>query len=121
MCFDGDELVAVFDWDFAGPSTPLLELAFIAWNCVPLWRGIGAESAASRLHIIASTYGSATALDILSAVAPRMQLMLDWIPTAAAAGDQGMRNLMSGGEPDGSQHALDDLRRRTSAIAAHLK
>ena len=22
VCFDGDELVGVFDWDFAGPSTP---------------------------------------------------------------------------------------------------
>lgn len=119
-CFDGDELVGVFDWDFAGPSTPLLELAFIAWNCVPLWRDIGAESAAARLHIIASTYGSSTALDILGAVVPRIQRMLDWIPTAAVAGDQGMRNLMSGGEPDRSEHALDDLQRRTPAIAAHL-
>jgi hypothetical protein len=36
VCFDGDELVGVFDWDLAGPSTPLLALAFIAWNCVPL-------------------------------------------------------------------------------------
>ena len=120
-CFGGDELVGVFDWDFAGPSTRLLELAFIAWNCVPLWRDIGAESAAARLHIIASTYGSSPALDILGAVGPRIQLMLDWIPTAAAAGDQGMRNLMSGGEPDRSQHALDDLRRRGIVIAAHLK
>jgi aminoglycoside phosphotransferase (APT) family kinase protein len=33
--------VGVFDWDLAGPTTPLLELAFIAWNCVPLWRDIG--------------------------------------------------------------------------------
>jgi hypothetical protein len=41
VCFDGAELVGVFDWDLAGPTTPPLELAFIAWNCVPLWRDIG--------------------------------------------------------------------------------
>ncbi len=119
-CFDGDELVGVFDWDFAGPSTALLELAFIAWNCVPLWRDIGAEFAAARLQLIASSYGSSQASDILGAVEPRIQLMLDWIPRAAAAGDQGIGNLMRGGEPERSQQALDDLRRRTPAIAARL-
>ena len=36
VCFDGDDLVGVFDWDMSGPTT-LSELAFIAWNCVPLW------------------------------------------------------------------------------------
>jgi Ser/Thr protein kinase RdoA (MazF antagonist) len=41
VCFNGAELVGVFDWDLAGPTTPPLELAFIAWNCVPLWRDIG--------------------------------------------------------------------------------
>jgi aminoglycoside phosphotransferase (APT) family kinase protein len=33
-CFDGDEVAGVFDWDLAGPATPLMELAFIAWNWV---------------------------------------------------------------------------------------
>jgi len=121
VCFDDDELAGVFDWDFAGPSTPLLELAFIAWNCVPMWRDIGAESAAARLRIIASTYGSHSARDILYAVPHRIQLMLAGIPVAAAAGDAGMQNLMAGGEPPRSQGPLDDLRRRIPEIAAHLQ
>jgi Ser/Thr protein kinase RdoA (MazF antagonist) len=29
-CFNGDELTGVFDWDLAGPSNPLAELAFVA-------------------------------------------------------------------------------------------
>jgi hypothetical protein len=87
-CFADDELTGVFDWDLAGPSTPLFELAFIAWNCVPLWRDIGAEVAAERLTVIAASYGEISARQILNAVPDRIQLMLDWIPVVAAGGDE---------------------------------
>lgn len=120
VCFDGDDLAGVFDWDLAAPSTPLLELAFIAWNCVPLWRGLNPQHAANRLHLIASTYGTHPALDILYAVPTRIDMMLDWIPTAAAAGDHGARNLLAVGEPERSQRALNNLHARIPAIAAHL-
>lgn len=86
ICFDGDSLVGVFDWDLAGPSTPLLELA----------------------------------RDILSAVPYRIQLMLEGIPVAAAAGDEGMANLMAGGEPPRSERPLAELVSRIPSIAAHL-
>ena len=48
-CFDGDNLVGVFDWDLAGPSTPLFELAFIAWNGVPLWTDLDPAVAAMSM------------------------------------------------------------------------
>jgi Phosphotransferase enzyme family len=121
VCFDGDDVAGVFDWDLAGPSTPLLELAFIAWNCVPLWTDIGAAVAAERLGAIASAYDADfTAGQILLAVPDRIQRMLDWIPVAAAAGDQGMANLMAVGEPRRSQRSLDQLLRRIPAVARHL-
>ena len=115
VCFDGDRLAGVFDWDLAGPTTPLLELAFIAWNCVPLWADIGQEQAASRLRLIASAYGEVSAQQILRAVLTRIQLMLNWIP-AAAAGDAGMARLMSAGEPGRSAASLADLVTRIPAI-----
>ena len=115
-CFDADLVAGVFDWDFAGPSTPLLELAFMAWNCVPLWRDIGADRAAERLEVLASAYGGPGAADVLRAVPWRIQAMLDWIPARAAAGDAGMVNLMSAGEPGRSQASLDGLIRRIPAI-----
>jgi hypothetical protein len=108
-CFDGDNVAGVFDWDMAGPSTPLLELAFVAWNCVPLWRDINPPEAAERLEVIAAAYGSPSARAILRAVPFRIQTMLDWIPQAAAGGDEGMVNLMSLGEPGRSQTGLDLL------------
>jgi hypothetical protein len=120
-CFDGDELTGVFDWDLAGPSTPLLELAFIAWNCVPLYRDIGAGLAAERLTLIAASYGRFTPAEILHAVPERIRLMLDWIPVAAAAGDEGMANVMAAGEPGNSSAALADLTTRFPAIIALVR
>lgn len=120
VCFDGDELVGVFDWDLAGPSTPLLELGFIAWNCVPLWRDIGPQASAARLRVIAAAYGSVSAREILAAVRPRIELLLDGIPAAAAAGDTGMANLMTVGEPERSRRALEELGQRLPAIADRL-
>ncbi|MFI5100878.1 MAG: phosphotransferase [Actinomycetes bacterium] len=119
-CFDGDDLVGVFDWDFAGPTTPLLELAFIAWNCVPLWRDIGSAAAAQRLELVSATYGGPTARQVLDAVPTRIQLMLDGIPAAAAAGDAGMAHLMTVGEPERSRASLAALRLRMPSIAAEL-
>jgi hypothetical protein len=99
VCFAGDDITGVFDWDMAGPTTRLQELAFIAWNGVPLWRDTGADSAAERLRIIAASYGGPDAGQILHAVPQRIRTLLDWIPAAAAAGDAGMANLMTAGEP----------------------
>ncbi|HEX7995542.1 MAG TPA: phosphotransferase [Streptosporangiaceae bacterium] len=120
-CFAGDKLAGVFDWDLAGPSTPLFELAFIAWNCVPLWRDIGADVASERLGLIAASYRDIPPSQILRAVPDRIQLMLDWIPAAAAAGDEGMVNLMAAGEPGNSAAALADLLTRIPAIARQLR
>jgi hypothetical protein len=119
-CFIGDDLAGVFDWDMAGPTTPLMELAFMAWNCVPLWQDNDPAFAATRLRLIASTYGVLDAVTILRAVPRRVQLMLDGIPVAAAAGDEGMANLMTRGEPERSQIALDDLVRRIPTIERAL-
>ena len=120
VCFAGDEVAGVFDWDLAGPTTPLFELAFIAWNCVPLWTSIGPSAAASRLTVIAATYGGVDPRDILYAVPPRIQAMLDGIPVATAAGDAGMANLMAKGEPEQSRHSLARLMSRIPEIARAL-
>jgi Ser/Thr protein kinase RdoA (MazF antagonist) len=119
-CFAGDELAGVFDWDMAGPTDPLAELAFLAWNGVPLWRDIGAAAAAERVTVIAATYGGFAPREVLHAVPARIRVMLDGIPAKAAAGDAGMANLMTLGEPQRSAAALADLVRRIPAIDRYL-
>ena len=121
VCFDGDQVAGVFDWDLAGPATPLMELAFIAWNCVPLWRDIGDEVSAQRIQRICSAYGGIDPACLVDAVPGRIQTMLDWIPLAAAAGDAGLRRLMSQGEPERSQTALNGLIPRLQRIRLLLQ
>jgi hypothetical protein len=120
-CFAGDRLVGVFDWDMSGPATPLSELAFIAWNCVPLWRASTPGYAAERLTVIADAYGGFDASRILRAVPERIRRMVDGIPVAAAAGDPGMTNLIAAGEPARTQRSLDELVRRIPAIDRLLR
>lgn len=121
-CFAGDEVAGVFDWDLSGPTTALMELAFIAWNCVPLWAdNADARNAAERLTVIAAAYGAFDAKTILHAVPHRITAMLDWIPAAAAAGDAGMANLMRAGEPERSDRSLAGLIARIPAIDRWLR
>ena len=114
-CYDGDELVGVFDWDMAGPSTPLYELAFIAWTCVPLWEDVGAELAAQRLTAIADGYGVFSAREILGAVPGRIRAMFDGMPAAAAAGDHGVANLIRNGQK-GAYAKLENLVARVPEV-----
>lgn len=121
VCFRGDRLAGVFDWDMAGPTTPLWELAFIAWNCVPLWADIGPDAAARRLRIIADAYrGRIGPADIVHAVPERINALIDGIPVAAAGGDPGMANLLANGAPEHSRAALAGLVERIPCIAARL-
>jgi 8-oxo-dGTP diphosphatase len=121
VCFEGDRLIGVFDWDLAGPSLPLFELAVLAWNGIPLFRPIQAPDAARRLEVLAGGYGRFTATEILAAVPVRTQLAVDGIRTAVARGDEQMRNLALIGEPENTERALDGLRERLPAIEAALR
>jgi Phosphotransferase enzyme family len=121
VCFDGDEVAGVFDWDLAGPTTPVMELAFIAWNCVPLWRDAGDEASAERIGRICSVYGDVHPVRVVDAVPARIQMMLDWIPAGAAAGDAGLRRLLGQGEPERSQASLNDLIPRLRRIRLLLR
>ena len=121
LCFEGDTLVGVFDWDLAGPSTPLLELAHLAWNGVPLFRPLPARDAARRLEVLAAAYGDFSAQQILTAVLVRTQLAIDGIRTAVARGDEQMRNLTLIGEPESTERALAALKERLPEIEAALR
>lgn len=120
MCFAGDTLVGVFDWDMSGPSTPLVELGFLAWNAVPLWRDVGSATAARRLELIATTYDGPAPAAILRAAVLRIEHLIAGIEKGQAAGDPGMLNLADIGEPQRTRAALADLRARIPAIEKEL-
>ena len=120
VCFEGDRLAGVFDWDLSGPSTPLLELAHLAWTGVPLFRPVPPADAARRLHAMAAAYGGLTGRDILDAVPARVRLACDGIRTAVAAGDEQMHNLVLLGEPERTERSMTELRTRIPAIEHEL-
>ena len=121
VCFEGDRLSGVFDWDLSGPSTPLLELAHLAWNGVPLFRPLPPEVAARRLEVLAASYGGPSAREVLAAVPARARLAIDGIRTAVANGDEQMRNLTLIGEPENTERALARLEERLPAIERALR
>lgn len=120
VCFEGDRLTGVFDWDLAGPSTPVLELAHLAWHGVPLVRPVDAPTAARRLTAIAAAYGGLTGRAVLDAVPARVRIAVDGIRAAVARGDEQMRNLVLVGEPERTEVALAELLTRVPAIEEEL-
>lgn len=97
MCFDGDAVAGVFDWDLAGPSTPALDLAYFAWSTVLTDPDV--DVAALRLEIIAEAYGCLPEW-ICEAVVPRLDILIAGIPEAVQRGDTNMQRLVDAGEPE---------------------
>ncbi|MGI8435201.1 MAG: phosphotransferase [Nocardioidaceae bacterium] len=116
-----EKVVGVFDWDMAGPGTRLEDLAFAAWNWVPLHQALSVDEAATRLELMAGSYaGDMTALDILGAVVPRIESALQRIRSGQEAGDPGMLNLALVGEPGNTQWAVEQLSRRVPDMRSRL-
>lgn len=123
----GDEsgFVGVIDWDMAGPGVPLDDLAFAAWNTVPLanpltGQPISLERRAARLRVMAEAYGDVDPLDLLQGATARAQRSARVIRAGQEAGDPGMLNLAKVGEPERTERQLADLERRVPQIAAFL-
>lgn len=117
----GDRLVGVIDWDMAGPGRPLDDLAFMAWNSVPLYRPIPVRDAAHRLALMADTYGDVDPLDLMEHSVVRMTKATDRIAAGQQAGDPGMLNLATVGEPAQTRRRITDFRGRRPEIAAALR
>lgn len=120
ICFNGDVLAGVFDWDMAGPNTPLIDLGFLAWNAVPLWRDLSPAVCARRLDLIAQSYAGPSSEEILHATVSRVEQLVAGIKAGQAAGDEGMLNLGDTGEPARSEQALTELVDRIPSIVEEL-
>ena len=119
----GDEhgFSGVIDWDMAGPGVPLDDIAFAAWNTVPLGIPLDPAYQAARVRLMADAYGgSLTPLEILEAAPTRAERSARVIRAGQVAGDPGMLNLAKAGEPDRTERRLTDLRRRVPIIATYL-
>lgn len=120
VTFEGDRLAGVFDWDLAGPTTRLYELAHLAWAGVPLFRPVPAPDAARRLALMATAYGGVSARDILHAVPSLKHVGIAGIRTWIADGDPAGAAQAAIGEPGNTERALAALLQRLPAIEEEL-
>jgi 8-oxo-dGTP diphosphatase len=119
LAFTGPRLTGVFDWDVAGPGVPLDDLAFAAWNDVPLVQmPDDPDDTARRLRLMARAYGRFGARDILDHVRPRIEGSRRRITGGAEAGDPGMQRLIRSGVLDKIDNGLATLDREHPRIAA---
>jgi 8-oxo-dGTP diphosphatase len=116
----GDRVTGVVDWDMAGPGRPIEDLAFIAWNTLPLAKVIPVADATRRLRLMAEAYGGVDPTAIVDAVVPRMTSAGDRIAAGQRAGDPGMLNLAKIGEPARMRRILQRLEKRLPSIRANL-
>jgi len=88
------ELAAIIDWDLAGPGSVQRELAFIAWQWVPLWhpestRGLGwgePPDIGRRLRLLLDAYGLADRSGFIDHVISRVVLQYEGFLAHAAEG-----------------------------------
>ncbi len=120
VCFVGDRLTGVFDWDLAGPSTRLFELAHLAWTAVPLYRPVPDDLVASRLRLVAEAYGGPSATEILNAVTPLKEVGVAGIAAWISAGDEAGSAQAAMGEPGRTERAIADLRARLPTLRTLL-
>jgi Ser/Thr protein kinase RdoA (MazF antagonist) len=120
LCFEGDRLVGVFDWDLAGPTTPLLELAQLAWTGVPLFRPLPDPEAARRLRLVADAYGGVDPRELLHAVPVLKDIGVAGIRTWIAGGDPAGTAQAAVGEPERTERAVARLRQRIPDLEREL-
>jgi mutator protein MutT len=117
---EGHRFVGMIDWDMAGPGRPLDDLAFMAWNSLPLVRRLPMSDVVRRLRLMAASYGGVDPIELLDAVDTRMSSAASRITAGQESGDPGMLNLLQVGEPARMLTALAALRDRVPSIRSAL-
>ena len=93
--FKGDRLLGMIDWDSAGPGTVQEEIAFLAWQWVPLGppelrAKIGCDprlDEVTRLRLLLDSYGYDHRVGLIDTVIQRVEISRAGIEDNAAAGD----------------------------------
>jgi hypothetical protein len=114
---DGDRLVAIIDWDLAGPAPARSDLAFAAWQWVPLhgptvsaFMGWDAPPArARRLRLLLDAYALQDRAGFVNAVIERVRFNRSTMLRRAAEGSAAYQALVDQGHIAGMDEALGYL------------
>ncbi len=113
----GGRLVGIIDWDLAGPGTARSDLAFVAWQWVPLQSpDIGRlfgwpdpNDRARRLALLLDAYGLNDRAGFVDEVSARVTYNRDLMARRAAEGNAAYQALVDQGHLLGMESALTYL------------
>jgi hypothetical protein len=119
-------LQGFIDWDLAMPSTRLAELAFVAWEWVPLWhpsaaRGLGWSSPPDlerRLAVLLDSYGLTRRAGFIDAVVGTVGDRALEITNRARAGVPGYAELVEEGQVANIERTLVFLQSNCDRLQA---
>jgi Phosphotransferase enzyme family len=120
-------LAGFIDWDLAGPGQPISDLAFVAWQWVPLhgpavasFMGWDGADRAARLNLLLDAYGLGERGRFIDAVIDRVQLNRSIMLERAAAGDPAYQVLVQQGHVGGMDEALAFLHDQGPELQASI-
>jgi hypothetical protein len=121
---EGRRLAGIIDWDLAGPGTALSDLAFAAWQWVPLhapsvtelfgWRH--PPDRARRLRLLLDAYGLEDRSDFVEQVSARIRYNRAIMIARATEGDAAYQRLIDAGHVTGMDEALGFLAERGEGL-----
>ena len=108
------ELRGIIDWDLAGPGPAVSDLAFVAWQWVPLHgpsvtRMLGWQrppERVRRLRLLLEAYGLADRTGFIEEVVTRIGYNREIMVRKAAEGDRAYQDLIAQGHVAGMDEAL---------------
>lgn len=122
-------LRAFIDWDLAGPGSHLSEVAFLAWQWVPLWqpdstRGLGWDNppdVSRRLNLLLHSYGLRDRSGFIEAVIARVEGHYRGIEAQAANGHPGFVQLVNEGHVRNMKETASYLREHAGGLQALIR
>jgi Phosphotransferase enzyme family len=124
VVLDGGRLNGIIDWDLAGPGTARSDLAFVAWQWVPLHgpmvaRLVGWQEPperARRLRLLLDAYGLEDRSGFIDDVVDRISYNRRIMTTRAAEGNQAYQSLIEQGHVAGMDEALNLMAEEGDAL-----
>jgi len=121
-------LPGIIDWDLAGPGSASSELAFVAWQWVPLHgplvtRFLGWSQPPDRrrrLRLLLDAYGLRDRTGFMDTVKARITYNREVMIRKAAEGDQAYQNLIQQGHVAGMDEALTFLAENATTLQDEL-
>jgi hypothetical protein len=127
--FNGERLVGIIDWDGAGPGTIQEELAFLAWQWVPLGPPdlkvhVGCDpqiDEGARLRLLLGSYGYEDRAGLIDAVIERIEISRSGIEERAAVEDPPYVLLRDEGYTRGMEQTIQYLIQRSRHFQAEIE